>query len=55
MVGAVIAMVYIQMHTVPSLGFYPGDAGLVFFACIGPGAAIGALLAWLSTLFPGGQ
>jgi hypothetical protein len=51
--GFVVAMVYLQMHTPASLGFYPGDAGLVLFACMAPGAAIGALFAWLSTLFSG--
>jgi len=48
--GCAVAMVYIQIHTPASLGFYPGDAGVVLFACIGPGAAIGALLVWLGTL-----
>ena len=47
--GFAVAMIYIQIHTPASLGFYPGDAGVVLFACIGSGAAIGALLAWLGT------
>jgi hypothetical protein len=45
--GMAVAMIYIQIHTPSSLGFYPGDVGVVLFACIGPGAAIGALFAWL--------
>jgi hypothetical protein len=51
--GFLVATVYIQIHTPSSLGFYTGDVGLVFFACMGPGAAIGALFAWLGTLISG--
>lgn len=47
--GMVVAMVYIQIHTPSSLGFYPGDVGVVLFVCAGSGAAIGALFAWLGT------
>ena len=51
--GFVAAMIYIQMRTPTSLGFYPGDIGLVFLAFLGPGTAIGALYAWLGTLISG--
>jgi hypothetical protein len=53
--GFAVASVHIQMNTPASLGFYPGDVGVVFFACMGPGAAIGALLAWLGTLISGNR
>ena len=49
--GFLVAMVYIQRHKPSSLGFYPGDIGLVFAACLPSGAAIGALIGWLSALF----
>jgi hypothetical protein len=51
--GMVVAMVYIQIRTPSSLGFYPGDVGVVLFVCAGSGAAIGALFAWLGTMISG--
>ena len=52
LIGFVIAAIYIKMNTLPALGFYLGNDLLVNFVCIGLGAGIGALCAWLSTIMP---
>jgi hypothetical protein len=48
--GWIVALLYIQMGTPRSLGFYPGDLTSVFLAFIGSGVGLGALFGWLSTV-----
>ncbi len=43
--GLVLALLLIRRH--PHLHLHGGEVGLIFAACVGLGAAIGAGLAWL--------
>ncbi len=43
--GLVLALLLIRRH--PHLHMHGGEVGLIFVVCIGLGAAVGAVFAWL--------
>jgi hypothetical protein len=51
--GVAAGLAYVSAHTVPSLGFYPGDAGLVLVPAFVGGAVVGAAIGWLWVHGPG--
>jgi hypothetical protein len=48
--GVILGLVYVDMNTLPSLGFYDGSVIMVCAKLAAIGAAIGALFGWLSTM-----
>jgi len=52
--GVAAGIAYLNVHTPSSLGFYPGDAGLVMVPAFVGGAAAGAAIGWLWVHWPDG-
>jgi hypothetical protein len=50
--GTILGIVYVNMNTLPSLGFYDGSVILVCATLATFGAVLGAVIAWLSGQAP---